>query len=163
MLLGRRTIMSTDHAKFMALAIEEARKGMRAGGEPFGAVVVREDDIIAQVHNASKSAWDPTGHSEVMSIRAATANLKTLSLKGCTLYTSCEPCPMCVGAMLFSQVDRVVIGARSQALLRLRGQRPRSYTPEELINQMNMKLEVVRGVRQDEAEKALGEYKWPKS
>lgn len=154
--------MSTDHAKFMALAIEESRKGLRAGERPFGSVVVRGDQIVARAYAVVDSSGDPTTHAETLAVRAATAHLKSPSLKGCTLYTSCDPCPMCAGAMFNSHIDRLVIGASSQALMRLTGRQPRSYSVEELSKQMNMKLEVIRGVLQDEAEKVLAEYKWPK-
>ena len=154
--------MSTDHAKFMALAIEESSKGLRGGERPFGSVVVRGDQIVARAHAVVESSGDPTSHAETLAVRAATAHLKSPSLKGCTLYTSCDPCPMCAGAMFLSHIDRLVIGASSQALMRLNGRQPRSYSVEELSKQMNIKLEVIRGVLQDEAEKVLAEYKWPK-
>ena len=153
--------MSTDHARFMALAIEESRKGLLAGERPFGSVVVRGDQIVARAYAVVESSGDPTTHAEILAVRAATAHLKSLSLQGCTLYTSCDPCPMCAGAMFNSQIDRLVIGGSSKALMRLTGRPPRSYTVEELSKQMNMKLEVIRGVLQDEAEKILAEYKWP--
>jgi tRNA(Arg) A34 adenosine deaminase TadA len=154
--------MSIDHAKFMALAIEESRKGLRVGERPFGSVVVRGDQIVARAYAVVDSSGDPTTHAETLAVRAATAHLKSLSLKGCTLYTSCDPCPMCAGAMFNSHIDRLVIGAPYQALMRLTGRPPRSYSVEELSKQMNIQLEVVRGVLQDEAEKVLAEYKWPK-
>ena len=147
--------MSTDHEKFMTLAIEEARKGLRAGEQPFGSIIVREGEIVGRVYNVVNSSGDPTAHAEVMAVRAAAANLKSPSLKDCTLYTSCDPCPMCAGAMLFSNIDRVIIGARSEALARISGRPPRTYTAEALSEMMNMKLEVIRGVLQDEAEKVL--------
>src|ERR1043166_5186295 len=154
--------MSTDHAKFMALAIEQSRKGLRAGERPFGSVIVRGDEIIARAYANIESSRDPTNHAETRAIRAAAAELKSASLKGSTLYTSCEPCPMCAGAMFNSQVERLVIGASSHALTRLTGRKPRSYSVEELSKQMNMTLEVIRGVLEDEAVKVLAEYPWPK-
>jgi tRNA(Arg) A34 adenosine deaminase TadA len=154
--------MSPDHKKFMALAIEESRNGLRAGERPFGSVVVREEQIVARAYSIVESSGDPTAHAETRAIRAATAHLKNPSLKGCTLYTSCDPCPMCAGAMFNSQIDRLVIAASSQALTRLTGRLPRSYSVEGLSQQMNIKLEVIRGVLQDEAEKVLAEYNWPK-
>jgi len=146
----------------MALAIEESRKGLLAGERPFGSVVVRGDQIVARAYAIVESSGDPTTHAETLAVRAATAHLKSLSLQGCTLYTSCDPCPMCAGAMFNSQIDRLVIGGSSKALMRLTGRPPRSYTVEELSKQMNVKIEVIRGVLQDEAEKILAEYKWPK-
>lgn len=70
---------------------------------------------------------------------------------------------MCAGAILASQIDQIVVGAREQAVARLLGRQPRTYTAEGLSKQMNMKLEVIRGILQDEAEKVLGEYAWPKA
>jgi tRNA(adenine34) deaminase len=153
--------MSTDDAKLMALAIEESRKGLRAGERPFGAVVVRGDAIVAHTHSVVESSGDPTNHAETRAIRAATARLKSPSLKGCTLYASCEPCPMCAGAMFASRIERLVIGASSRALTRLARRPSRSYSVEELSKQMNVKLEVIRGVLQEEAEQVLAAYKWP--
>jgi tRNA(adenine34) deaminase len=152
--------MSTDHGKFMALAIEESRKGLRAGERPFGAIVVRGDEIVGRAYSVVESSGDPTSHAETMAIRAATAHLKSPSLKGCTLYASCDPCPMCAGAMFASRIERLVIGAPSQALGRLTGSPPRSYSVEELGKQMNIKLEVIRGILQDEAENVLAAYNW---
>jgi tRNA(adenine34) deaminase len=152
--------MSTEHEKFMAVAIEEARKALRAGERPFGAVVVRGEEIIAQSYSVVESSGDPTAHAETMAIRAATAHLKTRSLKGCTLYSSCEPCPMCAGAMFASQLDHVIIGASSHALTSLARLPSRSYSVEELSKQMSVKVEVIRGVLQEEAEQVLAAYKW---
>jgi tRNA(adenine34) deaminase len=152
--------MSTDHGKFMALAIEESRKGLRAGERPFGAIVVRGDEIVGRAYSVVESSGDPTSHAETMAIRAATAHLKSPSLKGYTLYASCDPCPMCAGAMFASHIERLVIGAPSQALGRLTGSPPRSYSVEELGKQMNIKLEVIRGILQEEAENVLAAYNW---
>ena len=153
--------MSTDHAKFMALTIEEARKGLDAGERPFGAVVARGDEVIARKYSVVESARDPTSHAEMLAIRAAIRHLGSPSLKGFTLYASCEPCPMCAGAIFSSRIDRLVIGASSQVLIRLSGWPSRSYTVEELSKQMNAKLDVIRGVLEAEAEQVLAAYKWP--
>ena len=147
----------------MALAIEEARKGLRAGERPFGAVVVREDEIVARAYSVLESSSDPTSHAEILAVRAATAHLKSPSLEGCTLYASCDPCPMCAGAIFASRIERLVIGASSQTLMRLTGWPSRSYSVEELSKQMNVKLAVIRGVSQDEAEQVLAAYRWPKA
>lgn len=155
--------MIMDDSKFMALAIEEARKGLRAGERPFGAVVVCKDEIVAQTYSIVESSGDPTSHAETLAIRAATAHLKSRFLKGCTLYASCEPCPMCAGAMFASHVERLVIGASSEVLTRLTGWPSRSYSVEELSKQMNFKLEVIRGVLADKAEQVLAAYKWHES
>ncbi len=94
--------------KFMAEAIRLSFKMMRANkGGPFGAVVVKNGVIIARGFNRVTSANDPTAHAEIVAIREACRKLKTFQLKGCELYTSCEPCPMCLGAIYWARPDRV--------------------------------------------------------
>ena len=155
--------MSTEHEKFMAMAIEEARAGVQRGEQPFGSVVVRDGEVVGRAFNVVNSTGDPTAHAEVMAVRNTAANLKTPNLKGGTLYTSCDPCPMCAGSMMFSGIEQLVIGARSAKLAELQGRRPRDYTAESLAEQMHLLLEVTRGVLQSEAEEVLGEYNWPKA
>ena len=94
--------------ELMRSAIRLSQAKMRAGcGGPFGAVVVREGRIISRGWNQVTSANDPTAHAEVMAIRAACRKLKTFQLAGCELYTSCEPCPMCLSAIYWARLDRV--------------------------------------------------------
>jgi guanine deaminase len=96
---------------FMARAIELAIENVRSGrGGPFGAVVVRDGKIIAEASNAVTAANDPTAHAEMLAIRAACAKLGGFELRGCELYTSCEPCPMCLGAIYWARPDRVYFG-----------------------------------------------------
>jgi len=94
--------------EFMRAAIRLSEAKMRAGcGGPFGAVVVREGRIIARGWNRVTSANDPTAHAEVTAIRAACRKLKTFHLADCELYTSCEPCPMCLAAIYWARLARV--------------------------------------------------------
>ena len=102
--------MRTDHEKFMAMAIEEARSGVREGERPFGSVVVRDGEVVGRGRNLSNSTFDPTAHAETRAIRDAATNLKNVILSGCTLYITCEPCFMCCGATLFARIDTLVIG-----------------------------------------------------
>jgi guanine deaminase len=95
----------------MRRAIEVCRKGMAAGQMPFGAVVVRDGRVVAEAHNTVWRDTDPTAHAEVNALRAAAAALGTINLHGCTLYSTCEPCPMCLAASHWAKVDRVVFGA----------------------------------------------------
>ena len=152
--------MSGEDEKFMEMAIEEARNALQAGEQPFGSVVVRDGEVVARTRNLVNSSGDPTTHAETMAVREAAAALKSPVLKGCTLYTSCEPCPMCVGAMMFANLERLVISANSEAFARIAGRPSRPYSVERLVEMMNVKLEVVRGVLSDEAEKLLGEHAW---
>ena len=93
---------------FMREAIKEAEAGLRAGrGGPFGCVIVRRGEIIARGNNRVTSTNDPTAHAEVTAIREACAKLKTFSLEDCELYTSCEPCPMCLAAVYWARIPRL--------------------------------------------------------
>lgn len=92
----------------MDLAIEESRKGMMAGhGGPFGCVIVRGDEVIAAAHNEVQLHNDPTAHAEVQAIRKACEHLAHFQLDGCEMYCSCEPCPMCFGAIYWARPERV--------------------------------------------------------
>ena len=93
-----------EHQHFLLEAIKEAHKGMREGkGGPFGAVVVKNGKIIARGCNQVTSTNDPTCHAEVDAIRKACAKLKSFELKDCVIYASCEPCPMCLGAIYWAR------------------------------------------------------------
>jgi guanine deaminase len=96
---------------WLAQAVELATTNVAAGGGPFGAVVVRDGVVVAEGQNRVTRDLDPTAHAEVMAIRAACSALATFELAGCTLYTSCEPCPLCVSASLWARLDRVVYAA----------------------------------------------------
>uniref|UniRef100_A0A0M3I4V4 CMP/dCMP-type deaminase domain-containing protein n=1 Tax=Ascaris lumbricoides TaxID=6252 RepID=A0A0M3I4V4_ASCLU len=93
---------------FMRKAIDEACQGVDNGdGGPFGAVIVRNNSIIATGHNMVLKTNDPTAHAEITAIRNACSALGTFDLSGCQLYTSCYPCPMCMGAALWSRVNAI--------------------------------------------------------
>src|SRR5580698_5238710 len=100
---------------FMARAIELAIENVRSGrGGPFAAVVVRDDRIIAAGTNLVTSTNDPTAHAEVVAIRAACAALSSFQLDDCDLYSTCEPCPMCLGAIYWARPRRVFFGATAR-------------------------------------------------
>ncbi len=100
--------MKENQAAFMQEAIRLSIEQMRAGkGGPFGAVVVKDGQIIARGFNQVTSSNDPTAHAEVTAIREACKALGTFQLEGCELYTSCEPCPMCLGAIYWARPDKV--------------------------------------------------------
>lgn len=96
---------------FMALAIEEAKEGIRAHhGGPFGAVIVKDGKVVGKGHNQVVKNNDPTCHGEVMAIHDACKNLGTFDLSGCEIYTTGEPCPMCLGAILWANIGKVYYG-----------------------------------------------------
>jgi guanine deaminase len=95
----------------MRRALVLARRGMKAGdGGPFGAVVVRGGAIVGEGWNRVVATRDPTAHGEIVAIRAAGRRLATFRLEGCDLYTSGEPCPMCLGAAYWARIDRIFFG-----------------------------------------------------
>jgi guanine deaminase len=99
------------NSPFMARAIQLAIENVRSGqGGPFGAVVVKDSSIIAEGANRVTASNDPTAHAEVLAIRQACQKLGSFELKGCELYTSCEPCPMCLGAIYWTRLSRVYYG-----------------------------------------------------
>lgn len=96
--------------KFMKRAISLSIKNIDKGGGPFGAVIVKEGKIIATGANRVTCNNDPTAHAEVMAIRKASKKLGSYDLSGCEIYTSCEPCPMCLGAIYWAHIDRIYYG-----------------------------------------------------
>lgn len=100
------------NSEFLRRAIHLATENVVTGkGGPFGAVIVREGIILGEGVNTVTATCDPTAHAEVNAIRAAARSLSGFSLAGCTLYTSCQPCPMCLAAAYWSRVDAIVYGA----------------------------------------------------
>lgn len=97
----------TAHESLMRRAIDLAVANVADGGGPFGALVVRQGEVIAEGVNRVTADNDPTAHAEVAAIRAACARLGSFHLPGCEIYTSCEPCPMCLGAAYWARLDRV--------------------------------------------------------
>jgi guanine deaminase len=96
---------------FMKLAAAEASAGVNKNhGGPFGAVVVRKGRTVARAHNEVIKTNAPTAHAEVTAIRQASAKLKTFDLSACELYTTCEPCPMCLAAIFWARIPRVYYG-----------------------------------------------------
>lgn len=96
------------HKKFIERAIALSKKGMDAGaGGPFGAIVVKNGEIIAEGYNDVTSSNDPTAHAEIVAIRKACEKLDSFQLEDCIIYTSCEPCPMCLGAIYWARPEAV--------------------------------------------------------
>lgn len=99
-----------EDARFMEMAIKLSEENIDNGGGPFGAVIVRDGEIISTGTNRVVPNNDPTAHAEVTAIRNACSKLGTFSLSGCTVYSSCEPCPMCLSALYWAGVDRICYG-----------------------------------------------------
>lgn len=136
---------------FMQAAIDEAYRGIEAGdGGPFGSVIVKDGEIVGQGHNRVLSNNDPTCHGEMEAIRDACRNLGTYDLSGCELYTTAEPCPMCLGAILWSNIaavyygctreDSAEIGFRDEAFYRQLGGEEETVGSEEFDRDACLKL-----------------------
>jgi guanine deaminase len=109
--------MNSEHEAFMRRAIELARQGAENGrGGPFGCVIVKDGEIVGEGCNEVTSTNDPTAHAEIVAIRNACRKLSSFQLTGCTVYTSCEPCPMCLGAIYWARPAAVYFaGTREDA------------------------------------------------
>ena len=99
--------MNDDHKKFMSEAITLSMESVSRGGGPFGTVIVKDGKIIGRGVNSVTRLNDPTAHGEIVAIREACSNLNSFRLDDCVLYTSCEPCPMCLGAIYWSRVKEI--------------------------------------------------------
>ncbi|MGQ1785231.1 nucleoside deaminase [Saccharicrinis sp. GN24d3] len=100
----------SEHNKFMARAIELSINNVNGGGGPFGAVIVKDGEIVGEGFNQVSTSNDPTAHAEVTAIRNAARKLNRFDLSGCTIYTSCEPCPMCLGAIYWARIEKMYYG-----------------------------------------------------
>ncbi|XP_042457500.1 guanosine deaminase-like isoform X1 [Zingiber officinale] len=116
---GHHEVVKDRDHKFLSKAVEEAYHGIECGdGGPFGAVVVCNDEVVVSCHNMVLKHSDPTAHAEVTAIREACKKLGKIELSDCEIYASCEPCPMCFGAIHLSRLRvRLVYGAKAEAAI----------------------------------------------
>jgi len=141
------------HEIYMKECLKLASAASDAGEVPVGAIVVRDDEIIAKARNAQIGDCDPTAHAEVLALRAASLATDNYRLPGCTLYSTVEPCLMCAGALLHARVDLVVYGATE----------PRAGAASGQVNYfMEMthlhKLEVIGGVLEEECRELMQSF-----
>ncbi len=134
------------HRKYLKAALEEAKKTGK--DVPVGAVLVKNDEIIAKAHNTKEAENDPTSHAEMLVIREAAQKLKNWRLDKTTLYVTLEPCPMCAAAILYSRIPEVVIGANDQ----LYGAFGSAINMADYIN---FTPKITRGILEDECSKLL--------
>lgn len=102
--------ITAQDLKFMDMAAAIAEENVLKGGGPFGAVIVRDGEVISTGANSVTLTNDPTAHAEVNAIRSACSKENSFNLKGCTVYSSCEPCPMCLSALYWAGVERIFYG-----------------------------------------------------
>ncbi len=139
-----------DHAKFMAMAIEEAKTSAASGkgDQPFGAVVVIDGEVIVRTPSLKVSTCDTTAHSETLAIKLASQKLGRREFPEAIFYATCEPCPMCLGAIQNAAIGTLVIGARHRHMPEIVGFH--NYTVERFAEMCGWKLNVIEGVLQDE-------------
>lgn len=143
---------------FMRKAIELSRKGITTNeGGPFGCVVVKDEEIIGYGWNKVTSTNDPTAHAEVVAIRDACTRLGTFQLTGCEIYTSCEPCPMCMGAIYWARPERVYYANTRVDAAAVGFDDSLIY--EELTAPMDARRIPMIGIREPEAWKVFEEWR----
>lgn len=137
---------SDEH--FMKLAVKEAEAALEKDEVPVGAVVVSGNQVIARGHNLSETLNDVTAHAEMQAITAASNHIGGKYLKKCTLYVTLEPCVMCAGALYWSQIDKVVYGAKDE-------KRGATQVPKNLFHP---KTEIVGGVMEEECSQLITDF-----
>lgn len=134
--------------EFMKVAIEEAKKG----DFPFGTVIVKDNKIVSKAHNTA-GKLDPTAHAEIVAIRKACKKVKSVDLSGCTLYSSCEPCPMCFTAAWWARISRIVYGMEGEDVTEEDWKI--DIKCEELNNRSGKRIQIKGRVLRNECKKLL--------
>jgi tRNA(adenine34) deaminase len=142
-----------EDEKWMSFALEQARKAEKEGEVPVGAILVKDDLVIAKAHNKPISSNDPTAHAEIQLLRAAGEELKNYRLPGTSLYVTLEPCAMCLGAIMHARIERVVFGAHD----------PKTGVCGSSENFMeascfNHKIDIASGVLENESKQLLKNF-----
>jgi tRNA(adenine34) deaminase len=143
----------TDHERFMRIAIAEAKAGAAQGEQPFGAVVARNGEVVVQARSLKVATFDTTAHSETLAIAYATQKLRQRTLPpDCVFYCTCEPCPMCLGAVLNGGIKTIVMGARNSDVMKHAklAFHFKDYTVERFAEMVGWDLKVINGVLTDE-------------
>ena len=145
--------MNTNSKFFMFRAIELSIKSVKNGGGPFGCVIVKNNKIIAEGCNEVTVLNDPTAHAEIVTIRKACKNINNFNLKGSEIYTSCEPCPMCLSAIYWSHIDKIYYGNTRLDAAKI------GFDDDFIYNELNKELSIreipMEQVYKDEASKAF--------
>jgi tRNA(Arg) A34 adenosine deaminase TadA len=146
-----------SHEHWMRLAIDTATEGIALGQTPFGACIVKDDRLIAAAHNTVWASLDSTAHAEINAIRAACAALRSIDLAGCTIYSTCEPCPMCFAACHWAKISTIVYGA-SIADARRTGFSELTIANAEMKRIGNSPMRIIAGVSVPECRRLFDEW-----
>ena len=148
--------MSNNINNFMSRAIELSIESVRSNGGPFGCVIVKNNKIIAEGFNKVTETNDPTAHAEIVTIRKACSQLKSFHLKGTEMYTSCEPCPMCLSAIYWSHIDIIYYGNNRKDAAKIGFDD--SYIYDELSLDLNKRKIPLEQINEKEAIKAFEQW-----
>ena len=145
--------MGKNIEEYMQEALKEAKAAAAEGEVPIGAVIVRGGEIIARAHNRTEQAKDPTAHAEILAIREAAARLGGWRLPGCSMYVTVEPCSMCAGAIVWSRIERLYIGAMD----------PKAGACGSLYNipcdsRLNHNVEIETGLMSEECSRLMKDF-----
>lgn len=141
--------VETVDEKFMRLAINKAKQGIKQGQTPFGACISKDGEVISCVHNIVWESLDITAHAEISAIREACKKLNTVDLSGCVIYSTCEPCPMCFSACHWARISKIVYGAQIEDAKKL-GFSELSISNKEMKQSGNSRMEIVGDILREE-------------
>ena len=141
---------------FMKRAIDLSRESVKSGGGPFGAVIVKNGNIIAEASNGVTKNNDPTAHAEINAIRKAASSLKNFDLSGCEIYSSCEPCPMCLGAIYWAGLDRLYFANTKEDAAKI--QFDDQFIYEEIEKPFSERRLITKQIMRDQAIKAFQDW-----
>ncbi|QED26348.1 tRNA adenosine(34) deaminase TadA [Microvenator marinus] len=147
------TPISSNHAYFMELALNEARRAAEMGEVPIGAVVVLNDEVIATGHNLRETTQDPTAHAELLAMQEAARHVGSWRLIDCTTYVTLEPCPMCAGVMVNARLSNLVYGARDPKAGAVRSLFTLADDPR-----LNHRVEIIEGILDAECGQILTDF-----
>lgn len=143
-----------EQNKFMRRAIDLSRESVKSGGGPFGAVIVKNGEILAEASNGVTKNNDPTGHAEINAIRKASKELRNFDLSGCVIYSSCEPCPMCLGAIYWAGLDQLYFANTKEDAAKIQfddqfiyEEIEKPYSERKLITKQIMRNEAIKAFR----------------
>jgi tRNA(Arg) A34 adenosine deaminase TadA len=141
--------VETVDEKFMRLAINKAKQGIKQGQTPFGACISKDGEVISCVHNIVWESLDITAHAEISAIREACKKLNTVDLSGCVIYSTCEPCPMCFSACHWAKISKIVYGAQIEDAKKL-GFSELTISNKEMKQSGNSRMEIVGDILREE-------------
>ena len=146
-----------DHEKYMRMAIAKAREGISNGQTPFGACIVKDNEVITCQHNRVWEETNITSHAEIVAIREACKVLDTVNLSGCTIYTTTEPCPMCFSAIHWAKIDTIYFGTRI-ADAQEAGFSELTISNEEMKKQGNSSVQIIEDFMRQENRQVFQEF-----